>query len=353
MTVCILGENLTSLVLAQGLVKIGIDVDFVSNKKIKNYPKSRTLGISKSNIEFFCQEICNIDKLAWNIKDIKIFSDNDLKKELISFKNQSYLFSIIRNYELQKTLINNLKKNKKFKRKNFFRSDNYDLIINSDYLHRVTKKFFSKKIEKNYNSFAYTTVLKHKKKKNNQAIQIFTKNGPIAFLPLSTTETSLVYSFYNSIEITKENFIELVKKFNLNMENIKFSEINHFPLRSSNLRSYYYKNILAFGDILHRIHPLAGQGYNMTLRDVKVLIKLLKDRIDLGLPIDQSVNFDFEKKTKTKNYLFSKGIDLIHEIFNIERKLDNKLFNDTISLVGKNKKLNNIFKKIADYGSIY
>ena len=91
----------------------------------------------------------------------------------------------------------------------------------------------------------------------------------------------------------------------------------------------------------------------MTLRDVKVLIKLLKDRIDLGLPIDQSVNFDFEKKTKTKNYLFSKGIDLIHEIFNIERKLDNKLFNDTISLVGKNKKLNNIFKKIADYGSIY
>ena len=110
MTICILGENLTSLALAQGLVKIGIDVDFISNKKLKNYPKSRTLGISKSNIEFFSKEICNIDKLVWNIKDIKIFLDNDLKKELISFKNRGYLFSIIRNYELQKILIDNLKK---------------------------------------------------------------------------------------------------------------------------------------------------------------------------------------------------------------------------------------------------
>ena len=137
------------------------------------------------------------------------------------------------------------------------------------------------------------------------------------------------------------------------MKNLKFSEINHFTLKSSNLRSYYYKNILAFGDMLHRIHPLAGQGYNMTLRDVKVLIELFKNRINLGLPIDQTINSDFEKKTKSKNFLFSKGIDLIHELFNIERKLNNKLLNETISLVGNNKKLNNIFKLIADYGSIY
>ena len=353
MTVCILGENLSTLALAQGLVKIGIDVDIISNKKSKNYPKSRTLGISKSNIDFFCNEICNIDELTWNIKNIKIFSDNDLKNELILFKNENYLFSIIRNYELQKILVKNLNKNKRFKRKFFFKNNNYDLIINSDPSHNLTKKYFLKKIEKNYDSYAYTSILKHKKKNNNQAVQIFTKNGPIAFLPLSTTETSLVYSFNNKIRITDKNFVELVKKFNLDMKNLKFSEINHFTLKSSNLRSYYYKNILAFGDMLHRIHPLAGQGYNMTLRDVKVLIELFKNRINLGLPIDQTINSDFEKKTKSKNFLFSKGIDLIHELFNIERKLNNKLLNETISLVGNNKKLNNIFKLIADYGSIY
>ena len=68
------------------------------------------------------------------------------------------------------------------------------MIINCDFFHPVTKKFFSKRIEKNYNSFAYTTILKHKKLKNNQATQVFTKNGPIAFLPISNSETSIVYS---------------------------------------------------------------------------------------------------------------------------------------------------------------
>ena len=35
-------------------------------------------------------------------------------------------------------------------------------------------------------------------------------------------------------------------------------------------------NILAFGDLLHKIHPLAGQGFNMTIRDMTNLIKIIK-----------------------------------------------------------------------------
>ena len=60
------------------------------------------------------------------------------------------------------------------------------------------------------------------------------------------------------------------------------------------LRSYYYKNILAFGDLLHRIHPLAGQGFNMTIRDIKILNDIIKKRIDLGLNLDSSINVEFE-----------------------------------------------------------
>ena len=70
----------------------------------------------------------------------------------------------------------------------------YKLIISSDSTHPFTKKFFSKKIEKNYNSYAYTSTIIHKKIKNHTAFQNFTNNGPIAFLPISDTETSVVYS---------------------------------------------------------------------------------------------------------------------------------------------------------------
>ena len=40
-------------------------------------------------------------------------------------------------------------------------------------------------------------------------------------------------------------------------------EIETFELKSLSLRSYYDSNILAFGDLLHRIHPLAGQGLRL------------------------------------------------------------------------------------------
>ena len=60
------------------------------------------------------------------------------------------------------------------------------------------------------------------------------------------------------------------------MKLLKFLKPALFELKSSNLRSYYHKNILAFGDLLHRLHPLAGQGFNMTIRDINILCELIK-----------------------------------------------------------------------------
>ena len=47
------------------------------------------------------------------------------------------------------------------------------------------------------------------------------------------------------------------------------------------MRSYYYKNILAFGDLLHKLHPLAGQGFNMSIRDINELSKIIKKKLVL------------------------------------------------------------------------
>ena len=69
------------------------------------------------------------------------------------------------------------------------------------------KIFFIKKLNKNYNSFAYTTIIKHKKIKNNVATQIFTKKGPLAFLPISQTETSIVYSVKGEKKIDLKKLI--------------------------------------------------------------------------------------------------------------------------------------------------
>ena len=62
---------------------------------------------------------------------------------------------------------------------------------------------------KKYYSNAYTTIITHEKILNDTAIQIFTKKGPLAFLPISNTQTSVVYSIPNSKIKINENIEKL------------------------------------------------------------------------------------------------------------------------------------------------
>ena len=123
-------------------------------------------------------------------------------------------------------------------------------------------------------------------------------------------------------------------------------------MKSLTLRSYYHENILAFGDLLHKVHPLAGQGFNMTIRDIIIFIKIIQNKISLGLPLDKSVNIEFEKKSRHKNFVFSNGVDLIHEIFNLERKTKSNIISKSIQIIGKNPSINKFFTEIADKGII-
>ncbi|MDA8833852.1 FAD-dependent monooxygenase, partial [Candidatus Pelagibacter bacterium] len=168
---------------------------------------------------------------------------------------------------------------------------------------------------------------------------------------ISSTETSVVYS----IDIKNKKFdnndvIDLIDKNNPKYLINKIDKLNSFELSSSNLRNYYYKNILAFGDMLHRVHPLAGQGFNMTIRDLKILTKIIEDKIELGMQLDSQIFDEFEKKTKDKNFVFSNAIDLIYESFNLDKKVQNKSFSKILKRIGKNKNLNNYFIKLADAG---
>ncbi len=357
MRVCILGNGLASLTLAKSIVNQKIYVDFLNSKKTYPVNKTRTIGISKSNIEFFNEKIINIEKIIHKLKKIEIYSDNLEKQKLITFGNNcDHLFSIVKNNTLQQVLEKNLFNNKYFTKTDYKKTINYsreyDLVITTDYNHPITKKYFNKKIEKKYNSVAYTTIIKHDKIANNIAVQIFTKNGPLAFLPISEYETSVVYSI-NDYSKGEKEITELIKNYNLRYKLKKIDKIHSFELKGLSLRSYFHKNILAFGDLLHRIHPLAGQGFNMTIRDIKFLNNIIQKKIDLGLPIDSNLNIEFENNQKHKNYIFSSGIDLIHQFFNLERKTKNEFLSKSIQYFNKNSSINKIFTKIADEGLLF
>jgi 2-octaprenyl-6-methoxyphenol hydroxylase len=359
MTVCILGNSLTALTLAKTLVNYKINVDLFFFKKNFKIDESRTIGIARNNINFFNNNIINIDKIIWKLKRIEIFSDKLKKERLINFKaNEDHLFSIVKNNKLYQLLKKDLSKNKLFKskfsnEKNISFLDNYELIINCDSSNFITNRYFSKKIIKKYNSYAYTTIIKHDQILNDTAFQIFTKKGPLAFLPISNQETSVVYSIQSSINKKNENIEQLIKDKNFKYKITNIEKIKSFELKSLNLRSYYHKNILAFGDLLHKIHPLAGQGFNMTIRDIKVLLDIIKKRTDTGLLLDSSINLEFQNKIKHKNFIFSNGVDLIYEFFNVERKMKSNFLSKSVKHISNYPRINKMFTKIADRGILF
>ena len=131
---------------------------------------------------------------------------------------------------------------------------------------------------------------------------------------------------------------------------INFSKMEKFKLETSISRNYYNHNILAFGECLHKIHPLAGQGFNMIIRDIKILSNIIQNRIDLGFPIDFSICKEFENKTKHYNFTFSFGNDFIYEFFKFDNNYKNNYLNYLLKFFSKNEIFNKFAHRYANRG---
>ena len=70
----------------------------------------------------------------------------------------------------------------------------------------------------------------------------------------------------------------------------------------------------------------------MTIRDIKSLIQII-NKINLGLPLNKSINIEFEKKVKHKNYIFSNGVDWFMNSSTL-KVLKNNFLSKSIKLFG-------------------
>jgi len=362
MKICLIGNSLTTLSLGKNLINKKIKVfNYVTDNK--TISRTRTIGISKDSLDFFNKEIIQLKKnMTWDIKKIDIYTEKYKDQKILNFEeSRTKLFSMFKNNEINEYLEKNLKKNKFFKKILVKNNQslkkvinmNFDLIINCDANNMIAKEFFFRKINKNYNSKAFTCIIEHKKITNNTATQIFTKIGPIAFLPLSNFKTSIVFS----VNVKNKNFddkeiLKLIKFYNYKYKIINFSKLEKFNLSFSVSRNYFYRNILAFGDAIHRVHPLAGQGFNITIRDIKVLSELIQKRIELGLALDNSIFQEFENRTKHLNYIFTSAVDLVYEFFKFDNKINNNISKEIFKLMDRNKNFNKFFYKYANKGLV-
>ena len=106
------------------------------------------------------------------------------------------------------------------------------------------------------------------------------------------------------------------------------------------LRDYFFKNVLSFGDLIHKVHPLAGQGFNMTIRDIKSLSNILDENIRLGIDDGTLIAKKFQQKNKHLNFMYGFGIDTINSFFKLDNKLNNNLSEPLFKILKGNKFLN-------------
>ena len=88
MNICLIGNGISTLLLANALANRNIKVSIYEDDQPKKKSFTRTLGISKNNINFLLNEKINIKRKSWPISKIKIFNEIENNKEILNFGSQ-------------------------------------------------------------------------------------------------------------------------------------------------------------------------------------------------------------------------------------------------------------------------
>ena len=353
--ICIVGDGLSGLMTVIALNNLpNLEVHLIA-KKNKQIKDKRTTAISTSNFDFFKNIMSKLDnKLFWPSKKINLFYETkDQKMNFLNFnENKNNLMYVFENDKVKETLRREIKKKKiKVIKKNIKKLsnlDNYDLKVlclgrNSKIYQNIIN---GRSINKDYEEIALTGYVKHSLKDLSTS-QFFLKEGPLAILPFSKNCFSFVWSIKK--EFMKKNIkstitSKIYELFKIN-KNITISNIQSYPLTLNLKRTYYKNDALILGEGLHTIHPVAGQGFNLVIRDIQKLKEVLKYYTGLGISIKSSSALeDFSNNRKSENIITGLSIDLTHNFFK-----QNKLLEPFKELILKNVSKNNTLKKISKF----
>ena len=311
--VLIVGSGLVGLVAAHCLSALKYNVILVDKKKFNDSGEAlkdtRTVAVSESSKDFLDKLMLweELKKHAQPIKNIKVYDRRPSNK--IYFENANKdkkLGYVIENSKFSKILRKRLFKNKNFK--TMFGSEvcdvdlnknssstylnnkkiNAKLIIAADGKNSFLRKIAGNKIYKKcYSDSALVLNFFHQKPINNTAYEIFYNTGPLAILPMKTNNnlnlSSIIWSNKNNLV---KKLIDCENKFisNIVEERVggvigKILNINSkqvFPLSAHLNDSFINNRLIYIGDSAHSIHPIAGQGWNLGIKDVKNLNYVFK-----------------------------------------------------------------------------
>ena len=367
--IIIVGGGLIGELLHMMLKSKGFEINhFTKDSNVKN----RTFALSPSSVDwlrslglpsiFFesLSEIKSMKIFDSSIKNSVTLNADDAQKQVLAYMANEKDFD-----EAIKNTFNN--KNLKKLSTDFNIKKKQDQAIlklpNGEYIasviiacdganSKVREKIAIDLLRHNFNQTALSFELKVKSEIQKQAFQFFLKESILAVLPIRQGLVSIVWSC-NSNFFTKLNGLddksienELSQIIGNYYKDIKIaSKKESFPLFMNSVESIFKDRVLLVGDSAHFIHPMAGQGLNLGIRDIIFLEKIIdrKNYLDIGLRgflrkyerarkedvsqmgfLTLGLNWIFSKKSSIVTGLIEKGMGVLDKSKFLKQQLIKK-----------------------------
>jgi 2-octaprenyl-3-methyl-6-methoxy-1,4-benzoquinol hydroxylase len=181
------------------------------------------------------------------------------------------------------------------------------------------------------------------------AWQRFLPTGPLAFLPCRDGRCSIVWTVPDAeaerlLALGDAAFLrELTRAFDARLgECVAVSARRAFPLRRQLARAYVHGRLLLAGDAAHAVHPLAGQGVNLGLRDVAAL----RGAWRAGAPSPARMA-RWARERRSDNAVAAHAFEAINAAFSNDALVPTLLRGHALSLAGKVAPLGGFFLRRA------
>lgn len=174
-----------------------------------------------------------------------------------------------------------------------------------------------------YDQMGIVTTVHHAEDHKGVAQEYFLPSGPFAILPMTGRRSSLVWTEKTEaakaiLGLAPDRFLEEMRaRFGDYLGSIEsVGPVWSYPLTLILARSYVSQRMALIGDAAHGVHPIAGQGLNLGLRDVAVMAEVLTDAARLGQDIGAfDVLERYQQWRRFDNVTLSLGMDALNRLF--------------------------------------